>query len=84
MNSDEASPARSGAERSMRQVPRYEILSSKVAVNTFLYNGLRLGISADVLAYVTDRKPLAGIERIRPLIEHSAFDDIRKFNILPA
>ncbi|MFC2116349.1 hypothetical protein ACFLTU_07725, partial [Bacteroidota bacterium] len=74
----------SGAELGIRQVPKYEILSSKVAVNTFLYNGLRLGISAEVLAYVTDQKTLAGIERIRPLLEHSAFDDIRKFNGLPA
>ena len=74
----------SGAERGIRQVPKYEILSSKVAVNTFLYNGLRLGISAEVLAYITDQKTLSGIERIRSLLEHSAFDDIRKFNKLPA
>ena len=72
----------SGPEKGSRQVPKYQILSSKVAVNTFLFNGLRLGITADVLAYVTDRKTLAGIERIRPLLENAAFGDIRKFNSL--
>ena len=72
----------SGPERGIRQVPKYEILTSKVAINTFLFNGLRLGISSEVLAYVTDQKTLAGIERIRPLLEHAAFDDIRKFNKL--
>jgi len=74
----------SGAERGTRQVPKYEILSSKVAVNTFLFNGLRLGVSAEVLTYVTNQKTMAGIDRIRQLLEHAAFDDIRKFNILPA
>jgi hypothetical protein len=72
-----------GYEKGTRQVPKYEILTSKVAVNTFLFNGLRLGVSAEVLAYVTDQKTLAGIERIRPLLEQAAFDDIRKFNKLP-
>lgn len=70
----------SGTEHGTRQIPKYEILSSKVAVNTFVFNGLRLGVSPEVLAYVTDQKTLAGIERIRPLLEHAAFDDIRKFN----
>jgi len=72
----------SGPERGARQVPKYEILTSKVAINTFLFNGLRLGISSEVLAYVTDQKTLAGIERIRGLLEHAAFDDLRKFNKL--
>jgi site-specific recombinase XerD len=72
----------SGVERGMRQVPKYEILTSKVAVNTFLYNGLRLGVTAEVLAYVTDQKTLAGVERIRPLLESIAFADIGKFDIL--
>ncbi len=72
----------SGPERGSRQVPKYEILTSKVAINTFLFNGLRLGISSEVLAYVTDQKTLVGIERIRTLLEHAAFDDIRKFNKL--
>jgi len=71
-----------GSEKGIRQVPKYEILTSKVAVNTFLFNGLRLGVSAEVLAYVTDKKTMAGIERIRPLLEQASFDDIRKFNSL--
>ncbi len=74
----------SGPERGNRQVPKYEVLTSKVGVNTFLFNGLRLGISSEVLAYVTDQKTLAGVERIRSLLEHAAFDDIRKFNNLSA
>jgi hypothetical protein len=73
-----------GTEKGTREVPKYEILTSKVAVNTFLFNGLRLGISSEVLAYIADQKTLAGIERIRPLLEHTAFDDIRKFDILPS
>ena len=71
-----------GSEKGTRQVPKYETLTSKVAVNTFLFNGLRLGVSAEVLAYVTDKKTMAGIERIRPLLEEASFDDIRKFNSL--
>ncbi|HEC42145.1 MAG TPA: hypothetical protein ENI20_04880 [Bacteroides sp.] len=74
----------SGVERGMRQVPKYKILTSKVAVNTFLYNGLRLGVTAEVLAYVTDQKTLAGVDRIRPLLESAAFADIGKFDILPS
>ncbi len=70
----------SGTEHGTRQVPKYEILSSKMAVNTFLYNGLRLGVSAEVLAYVTGRKTLAGIDRIRPLLEQAAFNEMEKFN----
>ena len=72
-----------GSEKGTRQVPKYEILTSKVAINTFLFNGLRLGISAEVLAYVTDKKTISGIERFRPLLEQVSFDDIRKFNNLP-
>jgi hypothetical protein len=74
----------SGTERGMRQVRKYEVLSSKVAVNTFLLNGLKLGISPEVLSYITDRKTLAGIERIRPILEDAAYTDIRKFNNLRA
>ena len=72
----------SGIEKGTRQVPKYEILSSKVAVNTFIFNALKLGITAEVLSYVTGGKTSYGVERIRSLIEHTAFDDIRKFNIL--
>ncbi len=73
-----------GPERGIRQVPKYQILSSKIAVNTFLFNGLRLGVSAETLAFVTDSKTLAAIERFHPLLEQAAFEDIRKFNRLPA
>ena len=72
----------SGTEKGSRQVPKYEVLSSKVAINTFLFNGLKLGISAEVLSYLTDRKTLASIDRIRPILEHAAYDDIRKFDNL--
>lgn len=74
----------SGTEKGSRQVPKYEVLSSKVAVNTFLYNGLKLGISAEVLSFLTDRKTLASIDRIRPILEHAAYEDIRKFDNLQA
>jgi integrase len=72
-----------GSERGRRQVPKYEILSSRVAVNTFLFHGLRLGISPEVLAYVSGYKTLAGIERFRPLIESLAGEDIQRFNHSP-
>ncbi len=74
----------SGTERGSRQVPKYEVLSSKVAINTFLFNGLKLGISAEVLSYMTDRKTMASIDRIRPVLENAAFDDILKFDNLQA
>ena len=74
----------SGTEKGSRQVPKYEVLSSKVAINTFLFNGLKLGISAEVLSFLTDRKTLASIDRIRPILEHAAYDDIRKFDNLQA
>ncbi len=70
-----------GEERATRQVPKYEVLSSRVAVNTFLFNGLRLGVSAEVLAYVIDQKTMKAVERIRPLLENMAFGDIRKFDM---
>ncbi len=72
----------SGTEKGLRQVPKYEVLSSKVAVNTFLFNGLKLGISAEVLSFLTERKTLASIDRIRPVLENAAYDDIRKFDNL--
>lgn len=72
----------SGTETGIQQVPKYEILSSKFAVNTFLYNGLRLGISAEVLSYVTGQKTLHGVERIRSILESTASLDIRKFDTL--
>ena len=71
-----------GSETGTRQVPKYEVLSSKVAVNTFLFNALKLGISAEVLSFVTGSKTTYGVERIRPLVEHAAFSDIQKFNLL--
>lgn len=74
----------SGTERGSRQVPKYELLSSKVAINTFLFNGLKLGISAEVLSFMTDRKTMASIDRIRPVLENAAFDDILKFDNLQA
>ncbi|MCK5461892.1 MAG: site-specific integrase, partial [Bacteroidales bacterium] len=73
----------SGQEKGTRQVPKYEILSSKMAVNTFLFNALRLGVTAEVLSFVTNSKTLYSVERIRPLLEHTAYEDIQKFNILP-
>jgi integrase len=72
----------SGSERGSRQVPKYEILSSKVAVNTFLQNGLKLGITPGILAYVTKRKTYSEIRRIRSLIEDAASGEIRRFNTL--
>jgi len=60
------------------------VLSSKVAINTFLFNGLKLGISAEVLSFLTERKTMASIDRIRPVIENAAYDDIRKFDNLQA
>ena len=74
----------SGTEEGSRQVPKYEILSSKVAINTFLFNGLKLGISAEVLSFLTERKTFASVDRIRPLLENAAYDDIRKFDTLLA
>jgi hypothetical protein len=53
-------------------------------VNTFLFNGLKLGVSPEVLTYVTGRKTRAGVERILPLLEKAAQDDMQKFNSLPA
>jgi hypothetical protein len=70
----------SGTEKGRRQVPKYEVLSSKVAINTFIYNGLKLGISAEVLSYLIDRKTLASVERIRPVLENAAFAEIQKFD----
>jgi site-specific recombinase XerD len=72
----------SGREKGIRQVPKYEIITSKIAVNTFIYNGLRLGISAEVIAYITDQKTYSAIDRIRPILEGEASRDIRKFDIL--
>jgi len=74
----------SGTEKGLRQVPKYEILSSKIAVNTFLFNGLKLDISAEVLSFLTNKKTLASIDRIRPVLENAAYDDIRKFDNLQA
>lgn len=74
----------SGTEKGTRQVPKYEVLSSKVAINTFLFNGLKLGISAEVLSFMTDRKTMASIGRIKPVLENAAFDDILKFDNLQA
>ena len=72
----------SGTEKGSRQVPKYEVLSSKVAINTFLFNGLKLGISAEVLSFLTERKTFASVDRIRPVLENAAYDDIRKFDNL--
>jgi hypothetical protein len=74
----------SGVEKGTRQVQKYEVLSSKVGVNTFLFNALRLGISAEVLSFLMGSKTTSGVERIRPLLEHAAYGDIQKFNALPA
>ncbi len=73
-----------GTEKGSRQVPKYEVLSSKVAINTFLFNGLKLGISAEVLSFLTERKTFASVDRIRPVLENAAYDDIRKFDTLLA
>jgi len=74
----------SGTEKGSRQVPKYEVLSSKVAINTFLFNGLKLGISAEVLSFLTERKTFASVDRIRPVLENAAYDDIKKFDNLQA
>lgn len=74
----------SGTEKGSRQVPKYEVFSSKVAINTFLFNGLKLGISAEVLSFLTERKTFASVDRIRPVLENAAYDDIKKFDNLQA
>ena len=72
----------SGNDRVTRQVQKYEIMSSKIAVNTFLFHALRLGISSEVLSFITGSKTTHGVERIRPLLEYTARSDIQKFNDL--
>jgi integrase len=72
----------SGPEKGTRQVQKHSILSSKVAVNTFLFHALRLGISSEVLSFITASKTTHGVERIRPLLEHATYNEIRKFNAL--
>ena len=74
----------SGTERGSRQVPKCEVLSSKVAINTFIYNGLKLGITPEVLSFLTESKTRANIDRIRPVLENAAFEDISKFDNLRA
>lgn len=74
----------SGTEKGSRQVPKCEVISSKVAINTFLFNGLKLGISAEVLSFLTEKKTFASVDRIRPVLENAAYDDIRKFDKLQA
>ncbi len=74
----------SGAEKGTRQVRKFEILSSKMAVNTFLFHALRLGISPGVLSFITGSRTMHGVERIRPLLEHVAGEDMRKFDSIAA
>lgn len=82
INSNVSLEVVSGSLSGTRQVPKYEVMSSKMAVNTFIYNGLRLGISAETLAYITDQKTYTGIDRFRTLLEGSAFRDVSRFDDL--
>lgn len=72
----------SGTELGKRQVPKYEILTSKMAVNTFVFNGLRLNIPAEILAHVCGRSTVLGIEKFRPLVDQVSLESVREFDNL--
>ena len=60
--------------RETRVVPKYQILSTKVARNSFIVHALKLGISAQAIMQVTGLKTLPVINKFLP----SASADIER------
>ncbi len=52
-----------GFERLTREIPKYQLLSTKVARNTFIFHALRLGLPLQIIMRITGLKTLNSINK---------------------
>lgn len=70
-----------GHEKLIRDIPKYKILSTRVARNTFIFHSIRLGLPLQYILRATGLKTLYGISRFNSIPDRYAKPDI--LSILP-
>jgi hypothetical protein len=61
-----------GNEKLTRNIPKYKLLSTKVAGNTFIFHSLRLGLPLQYILSMTGLKTLYGINKFYNLSNNDA------------
>jgi site-specific recombinase XerD len=69
-------------EKQVKEVPKYQILSTKVARNSFIVHALRLGIPLQMIQQVTGLKTLAGVNKFIQPAAAEVEKEMMKFNEL--
>jgi len=67
-------------EKIAREIPKYKMLSTKVARNTFIFHALRLGISLQLIMKFTGLKTIHGIEKFRNESSALSVSEMSRFN----
>ena len=69
-------------EKLVKEVPKYQILSTKVARNSFIVHSLQLGIPMQVIMQITGLKTLSGVNKFIHSTVPELEKEIVKFNQL--
>jgi len=68
-------------EKQAKEVPKYQVLSTKVARNSFIVNSLQLGIPIQVIIQITGLKTLTGISKFIQSTAIELEQEIAKFDL---
>ena len=63
-----------GYEKLAREVPKYHLLSTKVARNTFIFNALRLGLPLQTIMRITGLKTFHSINKFYDFTKNEPFN----------
>ena len=69
-------------EKQAKEVPKYQVLSTKVARNSFIVHSLQLGIPIQVIIQITGLKTLTGINKFIQSTTLELEKEISKFDVL--
>ena len=68
-------------EKHAKEVPKYQVLSTKVARNSFIVHSLQLGIPIQVIIQITGLKTLTGISKFIQSTAMELEQEIAKFDL---
>jgi len=63
-----------GYEKLLREIPKYQLFSTKVARNTFIFHALRLGFPLQVILRITGLKTFHGIRKFYDFLNNEYID----------
>jgi len=69
-------------EKHAKEVPKYQVLSTKVARNSFIVHSLQLGIPIQIIIQITGLKTLTGVNKFIKSTPRDLEEEISKFDVL--